>query len=314
MSTTQLELEIKEARASLANAELKVAKSQVKLEAARRAVIEQRLTMAKASLPDGGSACVEGGKILKRQLQFTVVAENNGNEYRNWRHLECVSDCQKKNVQRKHPSGEGLVGYETLKTQDKARVNEFFGWPQEEVDEWQSSSALPELSSAIGTPNVQAERISEEGPQESPTRPAWDESSLDDMSAIWGASGPNNELPVSDNQNQGQLLGLSDNGELRSLYDQLSSIAFVPRKVTVGAEETTSQEKGLRRESLANDERLLMQLELEEKEARARLANAELEVAKSHAKAEAARHAVIEQRLRMAKANVLRGDTVVPVM
>ncbi|KIO17949.1 hypothetical protein M407DRAFT_32386 [Tulasnella calospora MUT 4182] len=138
-------------------------------------------------------------------------------------------------------------------------------------------------------------------------RPAWEESSLDNMTAIWGASEPNNELPVSDNQNQGQLLGLSDNGEPSSLYDQLSSLAFVPRKVTMGAGATTSQEKGLRRESLANDEMLLMQLELEEKEARARLANAELEVAKSHAKAEAARHAVIEQRLTMAKANVLRG-------
>lgn len=37
------------------------------------------------------------------------------------------------------------------------------------------------------------------------------------------------------------------------------------------------------------------------------MAEVELEVAKSKVKVEAARHAVIEQKLRMAKARVLRG-------
>ncbi|KIO17950.1 hypothetical protein M407DRAFT_246606 [Tulasnella calospora MUT 4182] len=57
-----------------------------------------------------------------------------------------------------------------------------------------------------------------------------------------------------------------------------------------------------------------MQLELEEKEALARLANAELKVAKSQVKVEAARLAVIEQRLKMARASILHGDVVIPVM
>lgn len=63
-----------------------------------------------------------------------------------------------------------------------------------------------------------------------------------------------------------------------------------------------------------NNEIRLMELELEEKKARARLANAELEFAKSQAKAEAARHAVIEQKLRIARASMLHDEPVVPVM
>ncbi|KAG8961036.1 hypothetical protein FRC00_013412 [Tulasnella sp. 408] len=232
------------------------------------------------------------------------------------RHLACVSACQKQNVRRKHPLGQDFGGYETLKAQDRARVNEFFGWSQEEVDEWQSRAVLSRR--VFGTPNVQAERILEERLEESPTRPAWDEPSLDDMSAIWEASEPNIESPVPDNQTQGQLRGISDSGELSSLYAQLSSLAFAPRAPQEGVGAPDTQEKdssewaglsgsGLGRQAQVTDEMLLMQLELEEKEAQARLAEVELEVAKSKVKAEAARHAVIVQKLRMAKTKLPRG-------
>ncbi|KIO17942.1 hypothetical protein M407DRAFT_32380 [Tulasnella calospora MUT 4182] len=47
-----------------------------------------------------------------------------------------------------------------------------------------------------------------------------------------------------------------------------------------------------------------MWLELEEKQARIRLAEAELQVAEARAKVEAARHAVIEHKLKMARAGM----------
>lgn len=77
---------------------------------------------------------------------------------------------------------------------------------------------------------------------------------------------------------------------------------------------------GVRKDAEANDEMLLMRLELEVspvllppqvsmgpiyyqiKDARVRLANAELEVAKSVGKVEAARQKVIEQRLKIERA------------
>ncbi|KAG8914473.1 hypothetical protein FRC00_013253 [Tulasnella sp. 408] len=141
------------------------------------------------------------------------------------------------------------------------------------------------------------------------------------MSAIWAASEPNIESPVPDNQTQGQLKGISDSGELSSLYAQLSSLAFAPRKPTEGAEAPDTKEKdssewaglsasGLGRQTQGTQEMLLMQLELEEREAYARLAEVELEVAKAKVKAEAARHAVVVQKLRMAKTKLPHGGII----
>ncbi|KAG8941830.1 hypothetical protein FRC04_004072 [Tulasnella sp. 424] len=246
--------------------------------------------------------CSQGGKILTGQLRFTV----------------------KKNARRKHPNGQDLVGYNTLTPQDKARVNDFFGWNQEEdleevgLPDWKSQQSLP---SAIASPSVRAEPVSDYDAQEPSAAPALAEPPLDDILGIWDTSIPSNG--AFENQDQGQQLGQVDNGDLSSLYDQLSSLTFRPLKPTaaVGATDQVKYKyhsnglsgSGQRRETPTND-LWLMQLELEEKEARVRLANAELEVAKSHAKAEAARHAVIEQKLRMARAGFLRDDPVMPVM
>lgn len=63
------------------------------------------------------------------------------------RHLACTGSGAKRSVPRKHPSGQGLPGYYSLTSEDKARVNEFFGWAKEVESELQSNSAFPEAYS-----------------------------------------------------------------------------------------------------------------------------------------------------------------------
>ncbi|KIO17948.1 hypothetical protein M407DRAFT_32385 [Tulasnella calospora MUT 4182] len=245
-------------------------------------------------------ACVEGGEILKRQLQFTVV--------------------QKTSVRRNHPSGQGLIGYDTLTAEDKAHVNEFFGWAQKAVDS-------PKTSSAVALPNGRGEDKPEKSAQEPLVPRAWGAKPAHNFQVMQQSLKPGNRPSLSDKQNQGQLR-LSDHGEPSSLYDQLSSLPLTPARSIDGVGVPQNQERvfglklsksagsgsGPRRPTRENDEMSVMQLELEIKDARASLANAELKVAKSQVKLEAARRAVIEQRLKMAKASLSDGDIVIPVM
>lgn len=264
--------------------------------------------------------CHEGGTILKGQLQFAALVKENKMEFIRCRHLACTGSGAKRSVPRKHPSGQGLPGYYSLTSEDKARVNEFFGWAKEVESELQSNSAFPEAYSTATSPNVGGKDIPESSTQEPPALRAWGATPLFGPKERRPSFKPRNTSSLSDKHNQVQL-GIPHTEEPNSLYEQLSSPYLPPARSTGGIGVLSNEQRdwtvdsttGLRRDRRPHDDISIMQLELEEQEARAALANAELEVAKSQAKLEAARHAVIEQRLKMARASILHGDPEVVV-
>lgn len=259
------------------------------------------------------SACVEGGKILKRQLQFTAQAAGSNNWMaRDWCHLACVESSQKMNVRREHPSGEGFLGYDSLVPEDKARVSEVFGWAKASVDGLQPNSAPTKISPVVTVPNGQSEgSLPKIAPEPTPLR-AWGAKPVFDAQAMREALKPRNKPTFSDSQTQGQL-GQSNKKELSSLYDQLSPVSQAPARSVDGVGVLHNQERAPSGQTRAKNDMLIKQLELEEKEARVSLANAELEVVKSKAKLQAARHAFIEQKLKMVRASRLHGDVVISV-
>lgn len=268
--------------------------------------------------PCSRSACFWGGKISKGQLRFTKAVEHNGNVFKRWLHISCASDSQRRNILRKLASASDLIGFETLAAADKAYINQLFGWTQNKAHERRLNHEPQDSLLDTASPNVEAERPPENGALASSSGAALAESLLREEPLIWRASTLATAVPSAESQSRGRPLGSVNNGELSSLYNQLSSLAFVPAKSSTTSLGTIiDKEAGVkpRGTSLStNDEMRLMQLELEEKEARVRLAIAELEVAKSEVKAETARHAVIEQKLRIAKTRMLHDEPVVPVI
>ncbi|KAG9018608.1 hypothetical protein FRB90_011215 [Tulasnella sp. 427] len=246
MELMLLELEEREARARIATAELEVAKYQVKVEAARHAVIEQRiLTVKKENI----FFMVKSDSPLSAS-----VNEMGGNLY-----FACVSQSQKKSVGRKLASAEEIRGFNDLKANDKHQINELFGWVRRESEALASDSEEAEANrSSPGNHNEQ-----------------------DSRSALVDHDSTEEEIM------DGRTSSHEGNTQTR------------PWKANSGL---TSETLSTRPDALqADGARLIMQLELEEKEGKVRVAEAELQIAEARAKVETARHSVIQQKLKMAR-------------
>ncbi|KAG8897318.1 hypothetical protein FRC01_011387, partial [Tulasnella sp. 417] len=76
---------------------------------------------------------LEGGQILNGQIRFAFVRlrERDGREFLFWRHLGCVTDAQKKRIPKTLSSPAEIQGYTNLRPDDQRMVDELFGWNEQ---------------------------------------------------------------------------------------------------------------------------------------------------------------------------------------
>lgn len=235
--------------------------------------------------PCNRTDCLEGGQLLHGQLRFSFVRlrERDGREFLYWRHLSCASDAQKKRLPQKLSSPAEIRGYDSLGPDDQRRVIELFGWNEEAStrspeSEGSFTNDAQEVYDPSGLFSVDIEQDSNIQPHSPKTTVL----SFNIKSNIEGGR----------ENNQGD----DDMGvELRSASKETgratSNLSKQPQLNAKAPPEPTSS--------------LLMHLELEEKEGRVRLAEAELKVAEARATVEAARYSVIEHKLKMLHAGII---------